>query len=247
MDSRSSRYSFKSTKNFIGDFKPETSAFFRALELGHLVDEVWVPLTAQARTHAVVAIEERPWPPRGVGARTLRGLVQASLSDDGQAILTPPFLHPSHGSDIGLGAGLLKYLLDDLVEAKVPRLTLFADSRDKLLQVLLGDAGLANSAARVSADEREFSGFSAAPSDVRRNLGLEGSLRDVLELNAKHDDIRRWTAFVLGLSAAVRPYWDDELRRWTRIYPGLIDWAALPPGTITGTKGPDAPRPAEGT
>ncbi|AVR96337.1 hypothetical protein [Pseudoduganella armeniaca] len=55
------------TSDLATQFRPELFAMLRPLHLSHLVEELWAPLCAGGNTLTAVALEERPWPPKGVG------------------------------------------------------------------------------------------------------------------------------------------------------------------------------------
>src|SRR5262249_31297413 len=118
-EDRNSRLDFKHSNNLMRDYHAESFALFIASNQAYLIDEVWEPLYEQPRTMSVVAIEERLWPPKGVGARVIRCFVSAVVSDDGQAIVTPGLLHPAEVTNIGLACALTKYFLETLRDQKI--------------------------------------------------------------------------------------------------------------------------------
>lgn len=237
-EDRNSRLDFKHTDNLIRDFRAECFTLFRKRNQVHLMEEVWKPLCATSRTLSVVAIEERPWPPKGVGAKAIRGLVIASLSDDGQALLTPGFLHPAEAINIGLASALTKYLLETLLDQNVEQVAFFVNAASRVVATLLSDAGFSPGAARVVFDGAEFVNFSASPAKVLALLGLDKvRLGDVLSMRVESMRLTQWTALHLGMSVGISPFWDG-LTLETEVFPGIIDWAALPTAGITGTKGP---------
>jgi hypothetical protein len=232
------RFELRVTTELVREFRPELCAFLRHLDLAHLVEEVWVPLSEASRTLAAVAFEERPWPPQGVGARALRGVAAAVLSGDGQALLTPALLSPAHATNVGLAAALTKLLLEDLVNNRVDWAAMFVNTQSQVVAGELRASGFAPRAARVLSEGAEFVSFAAAPQAVLAQLGLaERRLGDLLALSLDQQHISRLTSFHLALTAGIANYWAGR-PGWAEVFPGLIDWVALPPGGITGTSGP---------
>jgi hypothetical protein len=237
-DDLNERLDLRMSTDVVSELRPELSSFLRSVGLGHLLEEVFLPLSASSRTKAAVAIEERPWPPAGVGARSIRGLALAALSDDGQSLLTPVMLSAQHETNVGLGSALTKLLLEDLADDGIEWASIFVSRGSKVVANELSRTGFAPRGARVLSNGVEFVAFSASPRDVLTALELaDVRVADVLALNLEPEKVSRLTAFQLGLRAGVLNHW-AERTRWAEVFPGLIDWAALPPGGITGTPGP---------
>lgn len=166
------RLELRVTTELVREFRPELFAFLRHLDLAHLVEEVWEPLSCSTRTVTAVAFEEHPWPPKGVGARALRGVAVAVLSDDGQALLTPALLSPQHTTNIGLAAALTKLLLENLVENGVDWIAILVNARSQVVAGELRSAGFEPRAARVLSEGAEFVSFATAPNAALERLGL---------------------------------------------------------------------------
>jgi hypothetical protein len=232
------RLELRVTTELVREFRPELFAFLRHLDLAHLVEEVWEPLSCSARTLAAVAFEERPWPPKGVGARALRGVAVAVVSDDGQALLTPALLSPQYTSNIGLAAALTKLLLEGLAENGVDWAAILVNTRSQVVAGELRTAGFEPRALRVLSEGTEFVSFAAAPKAVLQQLGLaDMRLGDILSLNLDQNQTSLLTSFHLALAVGISNYWAGRVS-WAEVFPGLIDWVALPPAGIKGTSGP---------
>ena len=147
-------------------------ALLAGLGAAHLLEEVFLPLGATARTKAAIAYEERPWPPAGVGSRALRGVALAVVSDDGQGLLTPVMLSPQHGTNVGLASALTKLLFEDLRESGVDSVCVFVNERSKLVAGELTRAGFAPRQARVLTGQTQFVAYAAEPAAALRALGL---------------------------------------------------------------------------
>ena len=234
------RLVIRATSNLISELRPELAVFLRHLGLSHLLEEVFLPLAATTRTTAAVAYDERPWPPEGVGARAIRGLALAVVSDDGQSLLTPCFLAPQFVSNVGLAAVLTKTLVEALAAAKTEWIGLFVNEQSRVVAGELTSAGFEPRAGRVLTDGAEFVAFVAKPDTLLRNLGLaDMRVGDILDLRMESSQLSKVAAFHSLLTAGVANHWAGRTK-WAEVFPGLIDWSALPPAGITGTAGPGA-------
>ncbi|MGY3676935.1 hypothetical protein [Streptomyces sp. TE33382] len=238
-DEPNDRLELRITTDLLGEYRPELALFLRQLGLGHLLDEVLVPLTARARTKTVVAFEERPWPPSGIGARTLRGMAVAVVSDNGQSLLTPAFFSVRDTTNVGLAAAMTKLLLEDLTDAGVDWVSLFVNERSAVVSGELADVGFVPRQAQILTDGTEFKAYAASPPAALKELGLDTvRLGDALALNFDRARISRLTGFHLALAAGIAPHWAGDTQ-WAEVFPGFDDLLmTLPPGGITGTPGP---------
>ncbi|MER7585517.1 hypothetical protein [Kitasatospora sp. NPDC097691] len=238
-DELNDRLELRITTDLLGEYRPELAQFLRQLGLGHLLDEVLVPLAARARTRTAVAFEERPWPPSGIGARTLRGMAVAVVSDNGQSLLTPAFLSVRDATNVGLAAAMTKFLFEDLASAGVDWVSLFVNEQSAVVSGELADVGFVPRQARILTDGTEFTAYSASPPAVLKELGLDAArLGDALALNLDRVRISRLTGFHLALAAGIAPHWAGDTR-WAEVFPGFDELLmTLPPGGITGTPGP---------
>lgn len=229
------------TRDLAAEFRPELFALLRPLHLAHLVEELWAPLCAGKNTLTTVAVEERPWPPKGVGARRLRGFCTALVIDGHQAILTPQVLAADQQSNLGLAAALTQLLCAELAEQGIVTAGLWVNRASAVLSPLLRGVGFEAGEMRVVSDGCEFVLYSA-PTDVlldRLDIA-QARLGDLLALKVTPATVSKLAFYHLGLQAGIAAYWAGQ-GALAEIYPGLVDWAALPPSSITGTAGPPLP------
>lgn len=237
-DDLNQRLELRVESTFVEDYRAELSGLLRSNGVGHLLDEVFTPLSSNVRMRAALAFLERPWPPAGVGARSLRGFMLAVVGSDGQALLTPSLVSVGSITNVGMAAALTKLLLEDIAREGIDWVAIFVNDRSRVVAAELHDAGFERRQARVVTADTQFTAFGAAPTDVLERLGLADTrLGDVLNLNLSRPEVARLTSFHLALAAGVANYWADR-PQLAEIFPGFIDWAALPPGGITGTPGP---------
>ncbi|MEU6666027.1 hypothetical protein [Streptomyces sp. NPDC046727] len=235
------RLELRVTSDLMVEFRPELATFLRQLGLGHLLEEVLDPLAATSRTRSVVAFEERPWPPSGIGARIVRALAVAVRGTDGQALYTPALLSARHATNIGLAAAVTKVVFEDLADDGVEWVSLFVNVGSAVVSGELSRVGFVPRQARVMTGEAEFTAYTANPSAALEALGLDGvRLGDVLALHLDPGHVSRLTAFHLALTAGIAAHWAGDTR-WADLFPGFDELlTTLPPGGITGTPGPAA-------
>ena len=237
------RLDLRVSRDLAGELRPELFAMLRRLHLAHLVEEMFAPLCASARTLTAVALEERPWPPTGVGARRLRGFSTALLVDGKMAILTPQLLAADQQSNVGLAAALTKLLFEALADVGIRDVGLWVSQSSSFVSSLLRRVGFVAGEMRVVSEGREFVLFAAPAGQVLKELRIaDVRLGDLLALSVDAVTIAAIAGYHLGLDAGIAAYWADSIAQ-TEIHPGLIDWTSLPPGGIGGTPGPGLPEP----
>jgi hypothetical protein len=89
-------------------------AFFRRAGVPHVLDEVVLPLLAEGDSQVFAAVRDRPWPPWGLGGRTIVGVLQTHLVADACWGLSPVYVADEDLSNIGMQAALYKEALDFL-------------------------------------------------------------------------------------------------------------------------------------
>jgi hypothetical protein len=215
--------------------KPETKAalakFFRDIGSAHAMREIIEPITCSPNVLFVAAIQDRPWPPRGIGAQIIEALAIAIIGEDHRAFLTPVLVTPQNVINIGLMAALTKKLIKELQQESVKSMRYIARADSALLAHILAEAGFAPCEERVVTENANFIHFAAQPEEVLERLGLTQSrIGELLSLSLEPIRISALTQYHLGLSAAAQGFWADRTD-WVFLLPGLIDWVAtLPPG-----------------
>ncbi|KQX67384.1 hypothetical protein [Streptomyces sp. Root1310] len=226
------------------DTDPETrtalAAFCRRNGYPYLFTEVLEPLLSEHGLVLALAVTERPWPPKGIGSRTIEAVGIAMIGTEGRAHLTPVLTDRRNATNIGLVGALTKQLLEHLREADVPSAGYLVRQGDRALEHALERAGFAEADFRSSTDFADYLEFAASPDKVLDALGL-AALRvgDLLALGLDGGELDRLGSYHFALTAGLTAYLQDSLRN-AALLPGLIDLVAtLPPGGVPpGTPGP---------
>ncbi|NJP88837.1 hypothetical protein HCN51_05090 [Nonomuraea sp. FMUSA5-5] len=87
-------------------------SFFRRLGAPHVMDEVVLPLLSEGDSQLFAAVRDRPWPPWGLGARNVVGLLQTHLVADACWGLSTIYLVDEELGNIGLQSALIKEALE---------------------------------------------------------------------------------------------------------------------------------------
>jgi 2OG-Fe(II) oxygenase superfamily len=88
--------------------------FFRRIGAPHLVDERILPTLREGDCQILAAVQDRPWPPWGLGARQVVALCQSHLISDDSYALSPVYVGDEDLTNIGLIAAVYKEVLDQL-------------------------------------------------------------------------------------------------------------------------------------
>lgn len=223
--------------------KSAIAAFCRRNGFPYLHHEILEPLLSRTELIFVLAVTDRPWPPKGVGSQTLDAMGVAMVGSEGRAYLTPVLLDRKHATNLGLAAAVMKLLLEALRDRKVSSAGYLVRQGDRALERAVEQVGFAKSDLLTATEFAEYIQYSAEPQKILESLGLEGGrLGDVLSLAFDGHELDRLISYHFALSAGFSPYLADSIR-YAPLLPGLIDLiAALPPGGVPpGTPGPTLP------
>lgn len=88
--------------------------FCRRLGAPHLMDEVFLPTLQDGDSSIFVSVRDRPWPPWGVGARTVTAVCQIQTISDESYAISPVYVLDEELTNVGLIAALYKEVLDSV-------------------------------------------------------------------------------------------------------------------------------------
>jgi hypothetical protein len=90
-------------------------SFTRRLGAPQLLDEVILPIMRGGDSQLVAAVQDRPWPPWGLGARTITALCQTEAVSDASYAVSPVYVTEQDLTNIGLISALFKEALEQLI------------------------------------------------------------------------------------------------------------------------------------
>ncbi len=214
-----------------------TRTFFRRLGAPHLYEERVLPILQGRDCWMFAAVEDRPWPPWGLGAQQIRALCVCRRTGAAGIGLSPVFVADEHVSNIGLSAAILREAL-----------TFFAEKNETVNFAAIEGSAFAAPALRAHSfvstgdifltEPARYDIYSANPAKVLRSLGLKGiSTLDLLTYDVDWDTLARNALFFSALQLATQPFIRDHLDRLRTPDINVLDWlgfdiAALPPGGV---------------
>src|SRR6267154_296158 len=77
-------------------------SFSRRIGASHLVDEVILPTLREGDSQLIAAVQDRPWPPWGLGARHVIALCQSHQIADESFALSPVYVADEDLTNVGL-------------------------------------------------------------------------------------------------------------------------------------------------
>lgn len=221
------------------------AAFCRRNGFAHVYSELMEPLLGRSQLVFSLAVQDRPWPPKGIGSQTVEAFAVAMIGHERRAQLTPVILDRKHATNIGLASAVTRHLLGALQDAKVSSCGYIIRQGEPALERVLERASFTRSDLHVATEFAEYVEYAAQPAKAIEALGLSGMrLGDLLAGNLKAGEIDLLGAYHFTLGAALAAYLHDEIR-YAALLAGLIDLVStLPPGGVPpGTPGPALPEP----
>jgi hypothetical protein len=89
-------------------------SFTRRIGAPHLLDEFILPTLREGDSQILVAVQDRPWPPWGLGARHITALCQTHLVADYSYAISPVYVNDEDLTNIGMISAVYKEALEQL-------------------------------------------------------------------------------------------------------------------------------------
>lgn len=89
-------------------------AFFRRFGAPHLFDEVVLPTLREGDSQILVAVQDRPWPPWGLGARRICAVCQTHSVGDASYAVSPVYVADEDLTNIGMISAVFKEAIEQL-------------------------------------------------------------------------------------------------------------------------------------
>jgi hypothetical protein len=214
-------------------FEVPVRAFLRRVGLGHHYDELLRPTMEEGSTLVALAVRRRPWPPWGVGARTVSAMAVATAVTDSTAGLAGMLAVPEEATSVGLLAAVHQTLLDGLAERGV-RPHLVVKEGSELGGRIAAAAGFEPTSNLILTEDARYWLHDADIAVHKEALGIEGRSADELIAGEAWEGraFESTALFLLGVSRALEPWWREEVRAAEVIAntgPGRVA-ECLPPG-----------------
>jgi hypothetical protein len=229
------------------EIRSALATFCRRNGFPHLFFEILEPLLSRTELILAHAISERPWPPKGIGSKTIEAVGIAMIGSEHRAYLTPVLTDLKHATNLGLSSAVTKQLLEFLRKREVSTAGYLVRQGERAVERTLEQAGFGRSDLLAATEYAEYLEYSAAPHKILESLGLNKmKLGDILALAVDGSELDRLTRYQFVLGAALAPFLHEGIQ-FAALLPSLIDVIAtsppggVPPGTIGPVVGQGGP------
>lgn len=224
--------------------------FCRRLGAPHLMDEVLVPTLEDGDSSIFVAVRDRPWPPWGVGARTVTALCQVQTISDESYAVSPVYVPDDELTNVGLMAALFKEVLDSLTVSPRAELNYLVADGAVLTARVLESLGFERSEDVFLTEQARYHTWRSPVEKVIGALELDRyATPDLLAHDVPGETLLRQASFFSTVYLASRAEWIDaqfskaEIIRLVRGghsgKPGGVPGGTGRWGYPEGTDGPD--------
>lgn len=238
--------------------------FLRELGASHLFDERLVPALSDGEARLFAAVIDRPWPPWGIGARTVQAMCLVHPVGEAAYGIGPVYVLPTQATNVGLLTALYKEALDDIARVDGAQVHYLVAEGSVLLDRVLRSAGFEPGVDQLLGHESRHRVYAVEAAALSRHLGLdELSVPELLAHEIAGEVYDRNATFHCALQVATRAELLDRVGeivyidggRFNASKPGGVDETSGTPGPGTDpteepfpqeeTEGPDILRPWE--
>jgi Rps23 Pro-64 3,4-dihydroxylase Tpa1-like proline 4-hydroxylase len=187
--------------------------FSRRLGAAHLLDEVILPILRQGDSRIFMAVQDRPWPPWGLGARRVLGLCQThSIADDSFAV-SPVYVTDEDLTNVGMISAVFKEAVEQLAANPRAEICYLVAEGSTLVDSILTSTGFQKSPdVFVNWSGRYFT-YRSPAANVLSNLGISQlSTPDLLSHDLEPAILQKNALFHLTLTSGSRAEWATETR-----------------------------------
>src|SRR6267142_27810 len=221
-------------------------SFTRRLGASHLLDEVILPTLRGGDSQLVAAVQDRPWPPWGLGARTVTALCQTEAVSDASYAISPVYVTEQDLTNIGLITAVFKEALELLVSNPRAEVCYLVAEGSTLADRLMRANGFQKSEDVFVTWNARYYTYRSPAADLLRHLGLHKlSTPDLLA----HDQPDLWleknALFHQTIFLASRAEWLTDSQVASEIVRLVRGGHASKPGGVPSGTGRFAFDPAE--
>lgn len=169
--------------------KAALHAFFRRSGAPHLMDEVVLPQFRDGDSQIFAAVRDRPWPPWGLGARNITGVLQTHLVSDGCWGLSPVHVADEDLTNTGLCAALYKEALETLAVDPGAEVHYLVAEESRLADLVMRRVGFERTEDVFLTEAARYLTYRAPARELLKNLGLAGADSVDLLAGAVDDEV----------------------------------------------------------
>jgi hypothetical protein len=147
--------------------------FFRRVRAPHYVDEVIIPTLKLGDSQVFCTVRDRPWPPWGLGGRTISAVCQTQTVAAESWSISPVFVGDEDASNIGLICALYREVLMSLAESKNSEVNYLAIEGSVLADHALRAAGFRRDEDIVLTEQARYFTYRTPAAELMKMLGLD--------------------------------------------------------------------------
>ena len=210
--------------------------FFVEIGAAHYVDEVLMPTLRLGDARIFAAVRDRPWPPWGLGARTISAVCEIHEVAPESWAASPVLLAADDATNIALTCALYKEMLESLAVSEVAEICYLAIEGSILADHVLRSTGFRRDDDVVLTEDARYFTYRAPARELLERMRLDAvSTPDVLAYDMDESVLAQNALFHQTLQMGHRA---DLLR--LRVIPEIIGLprgghAAKPAGVPGGT------------
>ncbi|MEO6501529.1 MAG: hypothetical protein ABIQ09_06415 [Jatrophihabitantaceae bacterium] len=209
-----------------------TMGFFRRLGIPHLYSERIAPTLEGGDSQVFLAARDRPWPPWGLGARSIGALCQVHPVGKSTYALSPVFTAEEDATNIGLIAAVYKETLEELSRTGGAEVSYLVVEGSRFTDRLLRSVGFQPSDDLQVSDQAKYRFYRVEAGKLAAALGLDKvSVPELLAHKLEDATLDRLSSYFAGLHLATGQgrFTDRVVYEIGWIDGGLFD-ASLPGG-----------------
>jgi hypothetical protein len=207
-------------------------SFFRRLGIGHLYPERIAPTLEGGDSQIYLAARDRPWPPWGLGARTIGALCQVHPVGSNSYAISPVYTADEDATNIGLVAAVYKEALEDLSRTEGAEVNYLVVQGSRFADRLLRAVGFSATDDLQVTDQAKYRFYRTEAGKLAQALGLDKiSVPELLAHKIDDATLDRLSGYFAGLHLATGQgrFTDRIAHEILWIDGGLFD-AGLPGG-----------------
>ncbi len=148
-------------------------SFTRRLGSPHLLDEVILPTLHEGDSQILTAVQDRPWPPWGLGARRILALCQThSIGDESHAV-SPVYVTDEDLTNVGMICALFKEALEQFAISPRAEVSYLVAEGSTLVNHVLTSNGFRKTEDIFVLPTGRYHTYRALVGEVLRNFGLD--------------------------------------------------------------------------
>jgi hypothetical protein len=214
------------------------ASFFRRLGIGHLYPERIVPTLEGGDSQIYLAARDRPWPPWGLGGRTIGALCQVHPVGRNRYAISPVYTADEDATNIGLIAAVYKEALEDLSRTQGAEVNYLVVQGSRFADRLLRGVGFSPGDDLQVTDQAKYRVYRMEAGKLAQALGLDKiSVPELLAHQIDDATLDRLSGYFAGLNLATGQgrFTDRVVHEILWIDGGLFDAGRpgiAPPGDV---------------